>query len=114
MWAAVTTVASVRADVAGHRQQRYAPYTPSTRTMQARASCHDAGPHAVAGPTLAASCLQLLVMLLDVGDDVVEHSVLRLQMRLQLQALAEDRLGVLVRLLGPLVGTLCPGCSAPR
>jgi len=40
--------------------------------------------------------LQLLVMLFDVRDDVIEHRVLRLQMLLQLQALAEDRLGVVV------------------
>ena len=45
-------------------------------------------------------------MLLDVRDDVVEDRVLRLKMLLQLQAFAEDRLGILVGLLGALVRRL--------
>src|SRR5580700_5645555 len=55
-------------------------------------------------PNSRGELLQLVVMLLDLCDDVVEHCVLRLKMRLQLQAFAEDCLRVLVCLLRPLVG----------
>src|ERR1035441_8824662 len=68
-----------------------------TRPQQARG--HGARPgHGAGGPLDLCLCgpdprgklLQLRVVPLDVRDDVIQHSVLRLEMRLELQAFAED------------------------